>query len=123
MKHIKCLNKIIRFCLCLSLLCSSCAGDYLDTNPTNEVSPADLFKNEDYAAYAVNGLARLMKVNYYIHKLNNIPLNGEGSVKLVYADFQGADMYCPISSCYKIFNGVALPLPESGFGAYLWHYY
>lgn len=123
MKHIKCLNKIIRFCLCLSLLCSSCAGDYLDTNPTNEVSPADLFKNEDYAAYAVNGLARLMKVNYYIHKLNNIPLNGEGSVKLVYADFQGADMYCPISSYYTIFNGAALSLPNSGFGAYLWHYY
>jgi len=123
MKHIKCLNKIIRFCLCLSLLCSSCAGDYLDTNPTNEVSPADLFKNEDYAAYAVNGLARLMKVNYYIHALNKVPLNGEGSVKLVYADFQGADMYCPIYSYYKIFNGVALPLPDSGFGAYLWHYY
>lgn len=123
MKHTKCLNKIIRFCLCLPLLCSSCAGDYLDTVPTNEVSPADLFKNEDYATYAVNGLARLMKVNYYIHTLSNVPLNGEGSVKLVYADFQGADMYCPISSYYTIFNGAALSLPNSGFGAYLWHYY
>lgn len=57
----KFLNHSIGFCLLLTLLCYSCASDYLDTAPTNQVSPADLFKDEAYAAYAVSGLEKLMK--------------------------------------------------------------
>ncbi|MCS2501004.1 hypothetical protein NXV80_05580 [Bacteroides ovatus] len=41
----KFLNHSIGFCLLLTLLCYSCASDYLDTAPTNQVSPADLFKD------------------------------------------------------------------------------
>ena len=48
--HMKFLNHSIGFCLLLTLLCYSCASDYLDTAPTNQVSPADLFKDEAYAA-------------------------------------------------------------------------
>ena len=47
--HMKFLNHSIGFCLLLTLLCYSCASDYLDTAPTNQVSPADLFKDEAYA--------------------------------------------------------------------------
>ena len=41
--HMKYLNNLTGLCLFLSLLCYSCASDYLDTAPTNQVSPADLF--------------------------------------------------------------------------------
>ena len=57
----KYLNNTLKFCLLLPFLCCGCAGDYLDTAPTSEVSPAELFKNEEYAAYAVGGLQKLMK--------------------------------------------------------------
>ena len=42
--HMKFLNHSIGFCLLLTLLCYSCASDYLDTAPTSEVSPAELFR-------------------------------------------------------------------------------
>ena len=50
MIHMKYLNNTLKFCLLLPFLCCGCAGDYLDTAPTSEVSPAELFKNEEYAA-------------------------------------------------------------------------
>ena len=34
--HMKFLNHSIGFCLLLTLLCYSCASDYLDTAPTNQ---------------------------------------------------------------------------------------
>ena len=84
--HMKFLNHSIGFCLLLTLLCYSCASDYLDTAPTNQVSPADLFKDEAYAAYAVSGLEKLMKTTYPTNKLDGVSFNGEGSVKLMYAE-------------------------------------
>lgn len=121
MKH---LNKLfIKACLCLPLLCTACAGDYLDTTPTNAVSPSDLFKSEDYAEYAVNGLAKLMKTTYTAHSLNNVYYNGEGSIRLFYADWQGADMYIPLNNYYTIFNGASHAIPSSLFTVYPWHYY
>ena len=93
--HMKYLNNLTGLCLFLSLLCYSCASDYLDTAPTNQVSPADLFKDEAYATYAVSGLEKLMKTAYSSNKLDGVSFNGEGSAKLMYAEYQGADMYCP----------------------------
>ena len=119
----KYLNNIIKNCLLLPLLCCSCAGDYLDTAPTKQVSPADLFKNEEYATYAVNGLAKLMKTFYASNKLDGVSFNGEGSVRLLYTEYQGADMYCPRNNFYKIFNGASHAIPTSSFTEYMWHYY
>lgn len=119
----KYLNNIIKNCLLLPLLCCSCAGDYLDTAPTKQVSPADLFKNEEYATYAVNGLAKLMKTFYASNKLDGVSFNGEGSVRLLYTEYQGADMYCPRNNFYTIFNGASHAIPTSSFTEYMWHYY
>ena len=116
-------NFLIRLCLLLPLFCYSCAGDYLDTAPTSEVSPADLFKNEEYAAYAVSGLEKLMKTTYATNKLDGVSFNGEGSAKLMYAEYQGADMYCPRNNFYTIFNGASHAIPTSSYTEYMWHYY
>lgn len=122
MKQIRYLNKIIKFCLCLPLLCSSCASDYLDTAPTSDVSPADLFKNEDYAEYAVNGLARLMKIVYSKYRFD-ANYNGEGTAKLFFADFPGADLNVPRSNLYTMVNGNGRPVSTSVQAEYLWSYY
>lgn len=122
-KKTKYLNALIRLCLLLPLFCYSCAGDYLDTAPTSEVSPADLFKNEEYAAYAVSGLEKLMKTTYATNKLDGVSFNGEGSAKLMYAEYQGADMYCPRNNFYTIFNGASHAIPTSSYTEYMWHYY
>lgn len=119
----KYMNRIIKFGLCLSLICSSCAGDYLNTAPTNEVSPADLFKNEDYAAYAVNGLAKLMKTTYRTNILNGVAFNGEGSAKFMYAEFQGGDMSYPRYAHYTMVIGASHAIPTSAFTEYNWQYY
>lgn len=119
----KYINNLIRLCLLLPLVCCSCAGDYLDTAPNNEVSPADLFKNEEYASYAVSGLEKLMKTTYPTNKLDGVYFNGEGSVKLMYAEYQGADMYCPRNNFYTIFNGASHAIPTSSYTEYMWHYY
>lgn len=107
----------------MTLVCHSCSGDYLDTAPTVDVSPADLFKNEEYASYAVSGLAKLMKSYYTASLLDGAAFNGEGSAKLIYAEYQGADMYCPRNNFYTIFNGASHAIPTSHFTDYLWHYY
>lgn len=119
----KYIYNLIRFCLLLPLICYSCAGDYLDTAPTSEVSPADLFKNEEYAAYAVSGLEKLMKTFYTSNLLDGAAFNGEGSAKLMYAEYQGADMYCPRNNFYTIFNGASHAVPTSIYTSYMWHYY
>ncbi len=105
----KFLDDSIGFCLLLTLLCYSCASDYLDTAPTNQVSPADLFKDEAYAADAVSGLEKLMKTTYPTNKLDGVSFNGEGSVKLMYAEYQGADMYCPATISIRYSTGLLMP--------------
>lgn len=119
----KYMNNIIKNCLLLPLFCYSCAGDYLDTAPTSQVSPSDLFKTEEYASYTVNGLEKLMKTPYQTNKLDGVYFNGEGSVRLMYAEYQGADMYCPRNNFYTIFNGASHAIPTSAYTEYMWHYY
>ena len=119
----KYLNNTLKFCLLLPFLCCGCAGDYLDTAPTSEVSPAELFKNEEYAAYAVGGLQKLMKAAYPTNILDGVAYNGEGSVKLIYAEYPGADMYCPRNNLYAIANGDYHTVPTRDYTEYMWHYY
>lgn len=76
-----------------------------------------------YAAYAVSGLEKLMKTTYPTNKLDGVSFNGEGSVKLMYAEYQGADMYCPRNNFYTIFNGASHAIPTSSYTEYMWHYY
>lgn len=115
---------ILASCSLLLALCSSCAGDYLDTNaPTDQKTPEELFSNEEYAAYAVTGLEKLMKTTYQSNLLDGVAFNGEGSVKLMYAEYQGADMYCPRNNFYTIFNGASHAIPTSAYTEYMWHYY
>lgn len=126
LKHTKSMSRrLLKLCLLLLPLLygSSCAGDYLDTAPTQTVSPADLFKNEEYADYAVNGLAKLMKTLYMSNLLDNVAFNGEGSVKLMYAEYQGADMCYPRNNAYTICNGSYHDNPTSPYTDYMWHYY
>lgn len=118
------LNKMITAaCVCATLALTGCAGDYLDTAPTGQTAQKELFENESYVEYAVNGLAKLMKTSYPTNKLDGVYFNGEGSVKLMYAEYQGADMYCPRNNFYTIFNGASHAIPTSGYTEYMWHYY
>ena len=104
--HMKFLNHSIGFCLLLTLLCYSCASDYLDTAPTNQVSPADLFKDEAYAAYAVSGLEKLMKTTYPTNKLDGVSFNGEGSVKL---SIRGLTCIVPATISIRYSTGLLMP--------------
>lgn len=122
-KYMKYIHNLLRFCLLLPLLCYSCASDYLDTSPTVKVSPSELFKDEKYASYAISGLEKLMKTAYSSNILDGVAFNGEGSVKLMYAEYQGADMYCPRNNFYTIFNGASHAIPTSGYTDYMWQYY
>ena len=103
--HMKFLNHSIGFCLLLTLLCYSCASDYLDTAPTNQVSPADLFKDEAYAAYAVSGLEKLMKTTYPTNKLDGVSFNGEGCMPSI----RGLTCIVPATISIRYSTGLLMP--------------
>lgn len=121
MKHLT-IYKYIGIYL-LSVLCNACASDYLDTEPTSAVSPATLFEDEDYAAYAINGLEKLMNAQYSSVKLDGIAFNGEGCLRIFYGDYPGSDVYMPRRNYYNYFNGAAHAVSTSLFQGFPWLYY
>ncbi|WP_010252752.1 RagB/SusD family nutrient uptake outer membrane protein [Myroides injenensis] len=70
---------------------ASCSSDYLDTTPTNKVSPETIFETTTNAKMAINGIAKLMTSQH----LKAQGYNGEGTIKLYYGELQGDNLVVP----------------------------
>ena len=70
------------------LLAAACSKDYLDTFPEDATSPSTIFETTDNAKMAVNGIARLMTVQY----MSNQGYNGEGTIMSHYGNWPGNDL-------------------------------
>lgn len=77
-----------------ALTLGSCSSDYLDTSPTDKVSPEVVYATTKNAKMAINGIARLM-TNQHIGAQG---FNGEGSIKLYYGELSGTAATAPIGS-------------------------
>lgn len=107
--------------LALSAILSlgACSDDYLDTYPTDETSPAEVFKNTDNVEMAVNGLAKIMVSQH----LSQQGFNGEGTIKMYYGEYHGNNFRVNLTGWAPIINGQFFDNTTSIYNYYPWHYY
>lgn len=108
--------------LCLGASVSSCSSDYLNLTPENSTSPNTIFSTTETAQYAVNGLTRLMSMQYQGF---NQWFNGEGTIKTLYGNFTGNDYHRLYnnSGMANIANLSNSQNPSSLYSIYPWFYY
>lgn len=78
--------------LIVALLVFACEKEFLDTYPTNAVSAADALASTKNAIAALNGIHRIMYVQY-----DNQGQAGEGSNN-IYRDLMGEDIVYPLAN-------------------------
>jgi len=105
--------------LAIILVSSGCSKDYLQTKPTDAASTETVFGDTENAALAVNGLAKMMTQQY----LSSQGFNGEGTIKMYYGNYPGADFYVNLPGWAPIINSTYNELSTSVYCYYPWYYY
>lgn len=107
-------------CACALLLATtSCGSDYLDVSSGGSIEQTDVYATTTGLKNAVNGISRLMTMQYKDNKWN-----GEGSIKTWYGNFLGGDYYRNnFSTLAAIANGNYMQDPTSQYTIYPWFYY
>ena len=100
-------------------LAASCKKEYLDRLPTASVSPGTVFESTENVAYAINGIARLMTQQ----KLSTQGMNGEGTIKMLYGNYSGADFGVNLPGWSSVINLEYVANPNSTYVVYPWFYY
>jgi hypothetical protein len=115
-------NNIIIYSFLVSvLLLSSCEEDYLDTEPTSSASTATVFSSVDLAEGAINGMNKLMVMQYDSYGQG---FNGEGTIKLYYGEYPGNNFSKPYMTGWSvIFNQDYHLNSSSSYCSYPWVYY
>lgn len=102
------------------LSATSCSSDYLDVNSTQTASKETIFENTDNVKYAVNGLARLMTMQY----IGTQGFSGEGTVKSYYGNSSGNDSQkSNYTSWAPLFNSTMLEINDKAYDYFPWFYY
>ncbi|MBV8254088.1 MAG: RagB/SusD family nutrient uptake outer membrane protein [Chitinophaga sp.] len=114
------MNKIYKIgLLSLTLFASACKKDMLDTRPTDSVSDKAVFENTTNAKLAVNGLAKMMTMQY----LGQQGFNGEGTIKMYYGNYPGNHFFVNLSGWAAIINSLYNENSQSLYNYYPWYYY
>lgn len=110
---------ILAFLLVGVLSWSSCSEDYLDTKPTAEKATTTIFETTDNAALAINGINKLMTIQY----LGSQGFNGEGTIKMYYGNYTGNHFLYNLPSWSVIINSDYHENTSSIYLYYPWYYY
>jgi hypothetical protein len=97
----------------------ACSSDYLNTVPTDSTGSATLFENTENAKFAVNGLAKLMSMQY----LSTQGFNGEGTIKMYYGNYPGAHFSVNLPGWAAIINQDYNLNLTASYCYYPWYYY
>lgn len=97
----------------------SCSKSYLDTKPTDAVGLESVFETTTNAKLAINGLAKMMTNQY----LQSQGFNGEGTIKMWYGNYPGADFYVYLPGWAPIINATINENTTSIYNYYPWYYY
>ncbi|MTG98782.1 MULTISPECIES: RagB/SusD family nutrient uptake outer membrane protein [Myroides] len=100
-------------------LSGACSSDYLDTYPTDEVSPETLLKDTKGIKIAVNGLAKLMVTQH----VGSQGFNGEGTIKMYYGEYMGQNFRVNLPGWKNLIVGNFYDNVSSVYDYYPWHYY
>ncbi|MDR2292887.1 MAG: RagB/SusD family nutrient uptake outer membrane protein [Prevotellaceae bacterium] len=110
---------LITSIMVMSLIVSSCSQDYLNTEPTSSTSTETIFKTTTEAKLAVNGLAKLMSIQY----LSSQGFNGEGTIKMYYGNYPGAHFTVNLPGWAGIINSDYFRNLDAIYDYYPWYYY
>jgi len=113
----KLINNILFVMVIVSM--ASCKKDYFDTRPTDSVATSTVFQTTDNAKMAVNGLAKMMTMQY----LGTQGFNGEGTIKMWYGNYPGNNFSLNLSSWAPIINATYNENVSSIYCYYPWYYY
>ena len=86
-------KSILFAALCGALSLSSCAGDWLETEPTESTSSDEILASADNVKQAINGMCKLMTMQ---HAYYGQGFNGEGTIMLMYGEYTGEDFQFPM---------------------------
>ncbi|RYF24532.1 MAG: RagB/SusD family nutrient uptake outer membrane protein [Flavobacteriales bacterium] len=114
----KFINRYLSAIIVITLV-ASCKKEYLDTAPTASTSPATVFETTESASYAINGIAKLMTQQ----KLQIQGMNGEGTIKMLYGNYAGADFGLNLPGWSSVINLEYVANPNSTYVIYPWYYY
>ncbi|WP_442588747.1 RagB/SusD family nutrient uptake outer membrane protein [Pedobacter sp. AW31-3R] len=105
--------------ICFVFLFTSCKKDYLDTLPTDQTPTETAFETTASARFAVNGLAKMMTIQY----LGSQGFNGEGTIKMYYGNYPGNHFSVNLSGWAAIINATYNENITSIYDYYPWYYY
>jgi len=98
---------------------SSCSREYLDTIPTAEKATTTIFETTDNAALAINGINKLMTLQY----LGSQGFNGEGTIKMYYGNYPGNHFFVNLPGWSVIINSDYHENISSIYLYFPWFYY
>lgn len=119
----KIINKLFAGSLLAGMmLVSSCAGDYLDTAPTDSTGATDAVGTTANAMKALNGIAKIMTTQ---HSYFGGGFAGENNIMIQYESYPSENYnYNYYASGWSpIFNQEFHTRTNSIYDAYAWHYY
>ena len=114
MKYIVKISSIL-----LIVFLGACSKSYLTQTPTEEVSSETVFETTDNVKLAVNGLAKLMTIQY----LGSQGFNGEGTIKMYYGNYPGGDFTVNLPGWSNVINGTYHDNSTTTYDYYPWYYY
>jgi starch-binding outer membrane protein, SusD/RagB family len=115
------MKNVFKYILIITAIASlsACSKSYLKTDPTNYVPTATVFSTTQYAKTAVNGLAKMMTMQY----LSTQGMNGEGTIKMYYGNYPGNNFSVDLSGWAPIINATYNENVSSIYCYYPWYYY
>lgn len=119
----KIINKLFAGSLLAGMmLVSSCAGDYLDTAPTDSTGATDAVGTTANAMKALNGIAKIMTTQHYYFKQG---FAGENNIMIQYENYPSENYNYNLyaSGWSPIFNQEFHARTNSIYDAYAWYYY
>ena len=119
----KIINKLFAGSLLAGMmLVSSCAGDYLDTAPTDSTGATDAVGTTANAMKALNGIAKIMTTQ---HSNFGGGFAGENNIMIQYESYPSENYNYNLyaSGWSPIFNQEFHTLANSIYDAYAWYYY
>ncbi len=118
-------KKITATCLALTSFMLGCQKKYLDTNPTDKISPTTVFETTQSARVALNGIHRFMNTTPTVFAGRQDQDFGQKSIDII-SDVMGNDMvnldvdYNWFSGAYKYQN---TRNPTSPDPILVWNFY
>lgn len=119
----KIINKLFAGSLLAGMmLVSSCAGDYLDTAPTDSTGATDAVGTTANAMKALNGIAKIMTTQ---HSYFGGGFAGENNIMIQYESYPSENYNYNVyaSGWSPIFNQELHTRTNSIYDAYAWYYY